>query len=155
MTQAFNLGQLGNNVNSAGKLDASIGLFNAVPIAQGGTGSTTATNAKIALQVITGATKSTILPAGTIAQRDATPQVGYIRYNTEYNSFEGYSAGGWGSIGAGAKGGGSNQVFFENDTVVTANYTINTGKNAVTAGPITINDGVVVTVPDGSAWTIV
>ena len=155
MTQAFNLGQLGNNVNSAGKLDASVGLVNAVPVANGGTGSTTAANAKVALQVITGTTKSEILPSGTTAQRDASPQVGYIRYNTDYASFEGYSAAGWGSIGAGAKGGGNNQVFFENDTTVTSNYTITTGKNAVTAGPITINTGIAVTVPDGSSWSIV
>jgi hypothetical protein len=30
-----------------------------------------------------------------------------------------------------------------------------TGKNAVTGGPITINDNVVITVSDGSVWTIV
>lgn len=155
MTQAFNLGQLANNVNTAGKLDASVGLVNALPVANGGTGSTTAANAKVALQIITGTTKSEILPAGTTAQRDASPAVGYIRYNTDYASFEGYSDAGWGSIGAGAKGGGNNQVFFENDIAVTASYTITTGKNAVTAGPITINDGVTVTIPDGSSWSIV
>lgn len=57
--------------------------------------------------------------------------------------------------GGGATGGGSDQVFFENSQVVTTNYTITSGKNAMTAGPITINGGVVVTVPSGSVWTIV
>jgi hypothetical protein len=33
MTQAFNLSQLANNVNSSGQIDASTGLYNAVPAA--------------------------------------------------------------------------------------------------------------------------
>jgi hypothetical protein len=155
MTQAFNLSQVANNANSNGQINASSGLYNAVPVANGGTGATTATNGKIGLQVITSATGSEILPVGTTAQRDGSPAVGYIRYNTDYSSFEGYSAGGWGSIGAGAKGGGNNQVFFENDTNVTSSYTITTGKNAMSAGPVTIDTGVDVTVPDGSTWVIV
>ena len=57
--------------------------------------------------------------------------------------------------GGGASGGGSDQIFFENDQTVTADYTLPTGKNAGTFGPITINDGVTVTVPDGDVWTIV
>lgn len=155
MTQAFNLSQLANNVNSSGELDASVALVNSVPVTNGGTSSTNATDAKINLEVITSATGSEILPSGTVAQRDASPQAGYIRFNSEYSQFEGYNGSAWGSIGAGAKGGGNNAVFFENDVAVTNSYTITSGKNAVTAGPITINDGVVVTVPDGSAWSIV
>jgi hypothetical protein len=57
--------------------------------------------------------------------------------------------------GGGAAGGGSDQIFFENDLVVTVSYTIPTGKNAGTFGPVTINSGVTVTVPDGSVWSIV
>ncbi len=53
------------------------------------------------------------------------------------------------------KGGGSNRVFFENDIIVTDNYTITTNKNALTAGPVTVASGVVVTVPSGSTWTVV
>ena len=53
------------------------------------------------------------------------------------------------------KGGGSNRVFFENDIIVTDNYTITTNKNAMSAGPITVAAGVSVTVPSGSAWTVV
>lgn len=52
-------------------------------------------------------------------------------------------------------GGGSNKVFFENDTNVTANYTITDGKNAMSAGPITIDNGVTVTVGTGETWTVV
>ena len=57
--------------------------------------------------------------------------------------------------GMGATGGGNDKVFYENETNITTNYTISAGKNAMSAGPITINSGVEVTVPDGSAWTVV
>jgi len=52
-------------------------------------------------------------------------------------------------------GGTGNVVFYENDQTVTQNYTITSGKNAMSAGPITVNSGVTVTVPTGSTWTIV
>tara|TARA_R100000231_G_scaffold134345_1_gene107829 strand:- start:193 stop:516 length:324 start_codon:yes stop_codon:yes gene_type:complete len=52
-------------------------------------------------------------------------------------------------------GGGSDAVFFENDQAVTTNYTITNGKNAMAAGPITINSGVTVTVGSGETLTIV
>lgn len=94
------------------------------------------------------------LPKGTSAQRP-TGVAGKIRYNNELNQFEGHNGTAWGAIGAGATGGVGNYVFFENDINITANYTITTGKNAMTAGPVTIADGITVTVPDGSVWTIV
>ena len=57
--------------------------------------------------------------------------------------------------GGGAAGTGGNQVFFQNDLNVTGSYTIPTGKNAGTFGPVSINSGVTVTVPSGSVWTVV
>lgn len=57
--------------------------------------------------------------------------------------------------GGGATGGGADQVFFQNNQNVTTSYAITSGKNAMTAGPITINGGVTVTIPSGSVWTIV
>jgi hypothetical protein len=44
---------------------------------------------------------------------------------------------------------------FENAQVIAANYTITSGNNAISAGPVTVNSGVTVTVPSGSVWTIV
>lgn len=55
----------------------------------------------------------------------------------------------------GAIGGGTDKIFFENGQTVNSNYTITTGNNAGTFGPVTIADGVTVTIPDGSVWTIV
>ena len=61
----------------------------------------------------------------------------------------------WGEAAAGAAGGGSDKVFWENGQSVTADYTISNGMNAGTFGPITINNGVTVTVGSGEYWTIV
>ena len=57
--------------------------------------------------------------------------------------------------GGGATGAGTDAVFFLNDQAVTASYSIPSTKNAMTAGPITVDAGVSVTVPAGSAWTVV
>lgn len=103
----------------------------------------------------TSATGSAIVPYGTTAQRDASPLTGYFRYNTTLSQYEGYNGSSWGTIGGGATGGAGSYAFFENDITITSDYTITTGKNAMTAGPVTIADGVVITIPDGSTWTIV
>jgi hypothetical protein len=95
------------------------------------------------------------LPSGTTAQRPASPNSGWARFNTDTVQFEGYTGTLWSSIGGGAKGGGSDSVFFENDQTVTTNYTLTTNKNAVTAGPVTVNSGVTVTIPSGSSWVVV
>lgn len=51
MTQAYNLSQLANNLNSSGQLDATDGLVNAIPIANGGTGASAASAARTNLEV--------------------------------------------------------------------------------------------------------
>jgi len=95
------------------------------------------------------------LPVGTTAQRPASPNSGMIRFNTDLGQFEGYNGTAWSSVGGGATGGGSDTVFLENSNTVTTNYTLTTGKNAVSAGPVTINSGITVTVPSGASWVIV
>jgi len=92
---------------------------------------------------------------GTLAQRPGSPVGGMLRFNDDSDKFEGYNGTAWSSVGGGATGGGSDDVFYENAQNVTANYTITSGKNAMTAGPITIDSGVTVTVPSGSVWTVV
>jgi len=42
-----------------------------------------------------------------------------------------------------------------NEQLISANFTIPVGYNGLSAGPVTIDDGVTVTVSDGSAWSIV
>ena len=61
--------------------------------------------------------------------------------------------------GGGAVGGGSDKLFMENGTTMTTNYTLGTEFgatcNALSAGPITINAGVTLTIPSGSVYTVV
>ena len=44
--------------------------------------------------------------------------------------------------------------FIEFDTTIGYNYTITTGRNAFTAGPVSIANGNTVTIPSGSYWTV-
>ena len=61
--------------------------------------------------------------------------------------------------GGGAVGGGSDKLFMENGTTMTTNYTLGTEFgatcNALSAGPITINAGITLTIPSGSVYTVV
>jgi len=100
------------------------------------------------------------IPLGTDAQQPGqsgapSAALGQLRYNSTQNRFEGYKNTGWGEIGggAGATGGGTDQVFFESDQAVTTNYTLTASKNAHTVSP-TINSGVTVTVPSGAILVI-
>ena len=100
------------------------------------------------------ATGGVALPAGTTAARPTANVVGTLRYNTDTDAYELYkSAGQWATL-SGATGGANDKIFWENGINVTANYTITTGFNAGTFGPITINDNVSITIPDGSSWTV-
>ena len=140
------------NQNTTG---LAAGLSATLVIGSGGTGSTTAAAAKIALNVVTSATGSLVSPSGTTGQRDGAPNAGYIRYNTSTGTFEGYGSA-WGSIGGGggARGGSTDDVFYENSQIITTSYTVTSNKNAMSAGPITINSGAVITVPSGSRWIV-
>ena len=65
----------------------------------------------------------------------------------------------WGDAADGASGAGSDKIFWENGQTVTQNYTIGdsfgAACNAMSAGPITINNSVTVTINSGETWTIV
>ena len=61
----------------------------------------------------------------------------------------------WAAAGGGAVGGGTDNIFWENDQTVTQNYTITNGKNAGSFGPIEIQSGATVTIGAGESWTIV
>lgn len=97
---------------------------------------------------------SLAIPSGTTAERDTPATEGNIRYNTTLDRYEGYKNGQWSALGGGAVGGADDEVFFENGKIVTANYTITAGKNAMSAGPVQVLTGASVTVPTGSTWTI-
>jgi hypothetical protein len=85
------------------------------------------------------------MPVGATTDRPAVPAEGMFRYNSTLDLFEGFSNNQWGQVGgaAGATGGGNDQVFIENDQIVTISYTIPATKNAMTTGPITLGGGFV------------
>lgn len=83
-----------------------------------------------------------------------SPIIGMIRYNSTNGAFEGYGLSGWAGIGGGATGGAGDEVFVLNSQVVTASYDIPPGKNATSTGPLTINGGVIITIPSGARWVV-
>jgi hypothetical protein len=52
-------------------------------------------------------------------------------------------------------GGGGVGALVVNNTTVTENYTVDTGTNAQSVGPITVASGVAVTVASGQRWLVV
>ena len=61
----------------------------------------------------------------------------------------------WDTIsGGGGSGSITTNGLYEHAHTISANYVITTNNNALTAGPITINSGISVTVPSGSTWVI-
>lgn len=92
------------------------------------------------------------LPSGTSAQRPVGNGT-KIRFNTTLNAYEGYNpnSGLWGPIGVAGIGTG----YIEHNHTVSDASTISSGKNAISAGPVTITNTGSVTVPNGSVWTVV
>ena len=90
------------------------------------------------------------LPAGTTGQRSGSPANGMIRYNSTLSQFEGYGGGQWGGIG-GAQAGGA---IMTNKDVATVSYTIASGENGLSVGPITVDSGVTITVATNQRWLI-
>jgi len=116
-----------------------------VAIANGGTGQTTATAAFNALNPMTTTGDIIYEASPTTAARLPIGSSGQVLTVS-------------GGIPAWANASSSNITalgLYENSATISANYTIGSGNNAMSAGPITINTGVTVTVPTGSSWTIV
>ena len=141
-------------VSSSGLLTASNNLSDLASATTARTNlglGTAATTAATAYVAQTGTTASATVPNGTTAQRDGSPANGMFRYNSTLSEFEGYAAGAWGSIGGGASAGGA---IYENTDDITDNYTLTTGSNGMSVGPITIAATKTVTVPSGQRWVI-
>jgi hypothetical protein len=96
-------------------------------------------------------TGSAVVPAGDESERDGSPAAGYLRFNTDASSFEGYNGSEWGSIGGGA----TSDAIYENSATIAEDITIVTGRNGMSTGPITINSGVTVTVESGARYVVI
>lgn len=80
------------------------------------------------------------------------PSTGTLRTNVVRVYDSAYGPGG---IALGATGGGTDQVFFMNQTRITTDFTLGDSNNAGTFGPVTVDSGVIVTINSGSRWTVV
>ena len=107
----------------------------------------TVTAAKLDLSIVQGD-----IIYGTGADTWARLAKGTADQSLKMNS--GATAPEWGDAVAGATGGSTDKIFWENGQTVTADYTITNNHNAGTWGPVTINSGVTVTIGDGEYWTI-
>jgi hypothetical protein len=95
------------------------------------------------------------VPSGTSAERDSTPQEGYLRYNSELQVFEGYYGGAWQAVGGGQMlGQAQTKAISYNAQSIAENITIPSGVNAYSVGNVTIEDGYTVTIENGSIYKI-
>ena len=101
----------------------------------------------------TSATGSAVMPSGTTGERNGSPAAGNLRFNSTDTSFEGYDGSAWGAIGGGG-GASAGGAIYENTDDITENYTITTGSNGMSVGPITIAATKTVTIPPGQRWVI-
>lgn len=107
-----------------------------------------------ATTVVVQVNSATILSAKNLLNEDGSAlSGGELRaggfYSIVYNGTAWVLAGGGG--GGGAEAGG---LLYENTQTLTASYTITTGKNAMSVGPISVSSGAVLTVPSGSRYVI-
>jgi hypothetical protein len=106
----------------------------------------------------TGIAFATAFTAGSLAERfrigpSGQLGIGGANYGTSGQVLVSQGSGAapvWGSASSNTTTFG----LYENASVISANYTIANGNNAISAGPITVNGGVTVTVPSGSTWTV-
>jgi hypothetical protein len=93
MTQAFNLSQLANNLNTSGQLDATDGLTGVVPLANGGTGTTNTVNTVVAgtgISISTSGTQVTVSTSGGGGVTSLNGQTGAIT-NTDFQAIGSYA----------------------------------------------------------------
>jgi len=130
--------------------DALLSKLNAIEAAADVTDATNVDAAGAVME--SGATASAKIPSGTTVQRDGSPSAGYFRWNTTTGGAEIYDGSAWGLVGGGNT---TDEPLWEHESVVSSNYVMTDGNNAVSCGPITINTGYSVTVGSGSTWAIV
>ena len=93
---------------------------------------------------VTGATALTIAAGAVdIAMLSAGGTAGGTTYLRGDNQ--------WATV---ASGNITTSGLYEMANIIASNYSIASGNNAISAGPITINTGIAVTVPSGSTWVI-
>jgi hypothetical protein len=139
----FSAGTTGFTPSSA--TSGAVTLAGTLALANGGTGQTTAVAAFNALNPMTTTGDIIYEASPTTAARLGIGTTGQVLTVAS-------------GIPSWATPSGSNITtlgLYENSATISANYTIGTGNNAMSAGPITVDTGFTVTVPTGSTWTVV
>lgn len=107
-----------------------------------------------------------VLPRGTTANRPTGVVTGTLRFNTDLDSAEiyvndtGQGSAGWTDVGGGGPSLGNNSVIRTNPNYIDQDITIGPSlgdefRQGSSVGPITINQGITVTVENGARWYII
>lgn len=120
-----------------------------------GTGGFRWRNISLSGNLLNTATDFMQLAGGTTAQRPSQPNESYVRYNYTAKNPEFYDGNFWRPLASQPTGGSTDQVFFLNSTVITANYLVPNNTNAMSTGPITVNPGVTVSLSANSRWAVI
>ena len=120
-------------VNDSGEVMAGTWTATTVSPLYGGTGQTSYTNGQLLIGNASGGLTKATLTAGsniTITNGDGAITI------------------------ASTGGGGGSSTILENDSTISTSYTLTTGKNGLSVGPVTINTGVAVTIPTDHRWVV-
>ena len=151
----------GNVTGSSGSCTGNAaGLSSTLAVSSGGTGATSLTangvligNGTSAVTAVDMSTKGNLL-AGDGSGNPSTLGVGTNNFVLTADSSEATGLKWAAAAAAGATGAGGDEVFVENERVVTTSYTLSTNKSAMCVGPLTLNTGVTVTIPSGERLVI-
>ena len=143
---SFSAGTTGLTPSTAST--GAITLAGILAVANGGTGVGTSTGSG---SVVLSTSPTLVTPVlGTPTSGTLTNCTGYTFANvvSKPTTLSGYGITDAAFAGAGG-------AIVENGQTISANYTLTAGCNGISAGPVTINAGITVTVPSGATWVIV
>ena len=106
------------------------------------------------LQDTTGGQYVALQAPGTVATSYTLTFPGDDGTNEQFLQTNGSGVLAWAAAG-GATGAGGDEVFYENGQSVTTSYSVTANSNAMSAGPVTLDSGVDVTLTGTSEWVIV
>ena len=106
------------------------------------------------LQDTTGGQYVALQAPGTVATSYTLTFPGDDGVNEQFLQTNGSGVLAWAAAG-GATGAGGDEVFYENGQSVTTSYSVTANSNAMSAGPVTLDSGVDVTLTGTSEWVIV
>ena len=106
------------------------------------------------LQDTTGGQYVALQAPGTVATSYTLTFPGDDGTNEQFLQTDGSGVLAWAAAG-GATGAGGDEVFYENGQSVTTSYSVTANTNAMSAGPVTLDSGVDVTLTGTSEWVIV